>query len=176
MASKEVTKNGEVIEPYICSPRKPRSVKTPLGSKYKISAKLSTDPVTGRKFAEPGEKIDLNAYIQASKASTDITTIIAKLKAGDESVINVRQGFYGDTTILPKDINDINAIEKMNTQARESFDKLPEEIKKLFDNDPSKFFSAVLDQSAENTIKAYVVAQEKAAEDAAVHSGEGEGE
>ena len=110
---------------------------------------MSIDPVTGARVAEPGEKIDLDAYVQASKASTDIVGIIAKLKAGDESVINVRDGFYGDTTILPKDINDINSIEKMNKSARESFDKLPAEVKKLFDNDPSKFFSSVLDKTAE---------------------------
>lgn len=156
MASKEVKKQDEVIVPYTCKPRVARETFTCAGDKYKISAKLSVDPVNGKKVAEPGEKIDLDAYIQASKASCDITTIIAKLKAGDESVINVRQGFYGDTTILPKDINDINAIEKMNNQARESFDKLPDEIKDLFDNDPSNFFSAVLNQSAESVIQSYV--------------------
>jgi len=164
MATEKVVKkeSGEIIKPYSCKPRAARCTFTNPGEKYKISAKLSIDPVSGKKKAEPGEKIDLDAYIQASKASTDITTIVAKLKAGDESVINVRQGFYGDTTILPKDINDISAIEKMNSQARESFDKLPDEVKKLFDNDPSKFFSAVLDQSAEKVIASYVEAQSKA--------------
>lgn len=157
MATEKVVNNdGEIIRPYSCKPRAARETQTPLGSKWKISAKLSIDPVTGARIAEPGEKIDLDAYVQASKASTDIVGIIAKLKAGDESVINVRQGFYGDSTILPKDINDINSIEKMNKSARESFDKLPAEVKKLFNNDPSKFFSAVLDKSAEVTIAAYV--------------------
>lgn len=164
MASKEVSKQGEIFIPYTCKPRAARETYTCAGSKYKVNAKLSVDPVSGKKKAEPGEKIDLDAYIQASKSSCDITTIVAKLKAGDESVINVRQGFYGDTTILPKDINDINAIEKMNNQARESFDKLPDEIKGLFDNDPSKFFSAVLNQSAESVIQSYVNSKAEATE------------
>lgn len=165
MATEKVVNNdGEVIRPYSCKPRAARETFTPSGERYKISAKLSIDPVSGKKIAEPGEKLDLDAYIQASKASTDIVTIVQKLKAGDESVINVRQGFYGDSTILPKDINDINAIEKMNESARLSFEKLPDDIKSLFNNDPSKFFSAVLDQSAENVIQSYVASQAKATE------------
>lgn len=172
MATEKVVNNdGVVIRPYSCKPRPARCTFNNPGERYKIIAKLSIDPVTGVQKAEPGEKIDLDAYIQASKASTDITTIIAKLKAGDESVINVRKGFYGDTTILPKDINDITAIEKMNQTARESFDKLPDEVKALFSNDPSKFFSAVLDKSAENVIAAYVASQSKAVELEAVSEG-----
>ena len=163
-AQKVVSKTGEVFLPYSCKPRAAHETFTKCGDRFKINAKLSVDPVSGKKKAEPGEKIDLDAYIQASKASCDITTIIAKLKAGDESVINVREGFYGDTTILPKDINDINSIEKLNAQARESFDKLPDEIRSLFDNDPSKFFSAVLDRSAENVISSYISEKSKISE------------
>jgi len=172
MASEKINAEGEIILPYSCKPRAPRSCLTPLGDKWKISAKLSIDPITGERIAEPGEKTDLNAYIQASKGSTDIVTIISKLQAGDESVINVRQGFYGDSTILPKDINDIVAIEKMNSQAKANYDKLPDDIKKLFSNDPSQFFSAVLDGSAGELINAYAVATEKAAAEAAAKAAE----
>ena len=86
--SKILQETGEVIVPYFCKPRKPRSVHTPLGDATYRKAKLSYGP-NGEQIAEPGEVVDLQAYIQANRASTDMATIISRYKAGDETVLNV---------------------------------------------------------------------------------------
>ena len=124
------------IMPNVLKPRQPKVVlNTPIGSKWKINTKLSIDKETGAKIAEPGDKFDLDADIQSYAASTDIVSIITRLQAGDTSVINVRSdGVSGDLTQLPRDVNDMANIGNLSSQAREGFDKLPDDVKALFDN------------------------------------------
>lgn len=142
----------EKVIPYTCKPRAPRSVPTELGSKYMIRAKLYIDK-DGNQIAEPGEKIDLNAYVQASKASTDMATIVARAKAGDETVLNVTpNGFYGDTSIIPSSVNDFEKINKLGDIASEKFNALPEEVKSLFSSSED-FLNAVLSNKVDSIIK-----------------------
>lgn len=147
----------ETLKPCILTPRQHYLGKpTPAGDKYYTGVKLSIDPDTGVKVAEPGDRINLDAYIQASAASTDIVSIIQRLQQGDTSVINVRQdGIEGDITQLPKNINDVMAIGGLSDKAREGFNNLPEGIKALFDNDPSVFFDAVLQNKVDAIIAQY---------------------
>ena len=79
----------KIIKPCILKPRAPRETYSCIGDKFYVKAKLSFDPVSGERIAEPGDKINLDAYIQASQASTDIATIVSKYLAGDETVLNV---------------------------------------------------------------------------------------
>lgn len=133
----------KIIEPYKQSPRSPRSTFTPLGDRYQINAKLSIGP-HGEQIAEPGDKVDLQAYIQASKASTDMATIVARAKAGDETVLNVTpNGFYGDTAIIPSSINEYAQINKLSDIAAEKFESLPDDIKNAFGSSEN-FLNAVL--------------------------------
>lgn len=152
----EVQKNKEIV-PYSCSPRSSRRVLSSLGDKYMIRSKLSIGD-KGEQIAEPGDKVDFQAYIQASKASTDIATIIARYNAGDESVLNARVGFSGDVDLIPSSVNDVNKINKLSDAAYESFNKLPEDVKKLFGS-PEDFFNAVLNNKAEEILKNYKPAE-----------------
>lgn len=139
------------IVPYTCAPRSPRSVKTPLGDKYMIKAKLSIGE-HGEQIAEPGDKIDFQAYIQASKASTDIATIVARYNAGDESVLNVHaKPFYGDVDMIPSSVNDIDKITKLSNLAKDNYDKLPDSVKKLFGSS-EEFFNAVLNNKVDEIL------------------------
>lgn len=154
----EVQKVKEIV-PYICKPRAPRETETCIGDRWMIKAKLSIDPVTGEKKAEPGEKIDHEAYIQASKASTDIAQIVARWEAGDESVINVNPyGFTGDVSLIPNSVNDVTKINQMTEKAAQSFDQLPDDLKARFGNSSAEFFNKVLDGSASEIIAAYKAA------------------
>lgn len=160
----EVQKNKELV-PYTCKPRAPRSVKTELGSKWMIRAKLSIGP-NGEQLAEPGEKVDLNAYIQASKASTDMATIVARAKAGDETVLNVTpNGFYGDTSIIPSSVNDFEKINKLGDIATEKYNELPEEVKKLFGSS-EEFLNAVLSNKVDSILKSAAEKQASQKEEA----------
>lgn len=127
---------------------------TCLGDRYSYGVKLSVDKDTGEKIAEVGDKLDLQAYIQASAKSTDIVSIIERLKGGDTSVINVNpNGFSGDVSLLPHNVNDVMKIGGLSDKAKASFDNLPEEVRGLFDNDPSKFFDAVINNKVDEIIK-----------------------
>lgn len=154
---------GEVIVPYTCKPRAARSVPSPLGSKWMIKAKLSVGP-NGEQIAEPGEKVDLDAYVQASRASTDMATIIARYKAGDETVLNARQGFYGDVSIIPSSVNDYEKINKLGDIAAEKFASLPDDVKAAFGNDSNAFLNAVLQNNVNNIIENYEKTKEQVAE------------
>lgn len=155
------------IMPNILKPRSPFIGKANCaGDRYKINTKLSIDKDTGVKIAEPGDKFDLDADIQSYAASTDIVSIITRLQAGDEGVINVHSnGLSGDLTQLPRDINDIVAFGSLNEQARAGFDKLPGDVKALFDNNPAVFFDAVLTNKVDDILKTYKPKEEKPKED-----------
>lgn len=165
----------EQIKPYSCKPRAARCTETPLGDKFYTKAKLSFDPVTGDRIAEPGEQINLDAYIQASQASTDIVTIVSKFLAGDETVLNVRQdGISGDLSTLPCDINDMVSGQKLMAKAEAAFMSLPPEIRDLFDGDVNKYFNAVLEKTAEKTVNDFLASQQPAASEPAAAEGAAE--
>lgn len=149
--SKVQEATGEVIIPYACKPRAPRGTSTPIGDRYMIKAKLSIGE-HGEQIAEPGDKIDFQAYIQASKASTDIATIVARYNAGDESVLNVTpNGYYGDVDLIPSSVNDVAKINKLSDAAKENFEKLPAEVKALFGSSEN-FFNAVLNNKTDEIL------------------------
>lgn len=150
-----------VIKPFTCKPRSSyKRCLADLGDRYMIKAKLSI--VDGKKIAEPGNKLDLYAYIQAQVASTDMASIVARVKAGDLDAINVNpNGYYGDATILPKDIQDVHAMNKMYESAIGAFNKLDPEVKALFDNNSDKFLNALISKQAEGIYGDYLAKKAK---------------
>lgn len=143
------------IEEYKCTPRSHPKKLSECGSKWMIKTKYYVDK-DGVEQSEPGEKIDFDAYIQASKASCDISQIIARYNAGDETVLNVNpNGLTGDLSIIPQNINDVTRITQMSDVARANYDKLPDEIKALYGS-PAEFFNAVLNNKAEEILKSYL--------------------
>lgn len=139
---------------------------TPAGDKTYRKASLSFDPITGERVAEPGEVVNLDAYIQASAASTDIATIVEKFINGDDTVLNVHPGggFYGDTTVLPTNINDVVETKRVMDKASASFEKLPDDIKALFGNDVNQYFNSILEAKADGIVKEYLASQQSKVE------------
>lgn len=85
-------------------------------------------------------KLDRYKMIQASKNATDISAILARAKAGDISVLHVRDEVYADVSNVPDNINDVHAL---NIEALNGWSKLDPNLKKLFDNDYNKFSEAI---------------------------------
>lgn len=85
---------------------------------------------------EVSGKEDFQAYIQSFRESTDMAYIFASVNAGDMSVLNKVQGAYGDFTKMPSTYAEFL---QMQIDAKNTFDKLPHEIKMKFDNDVNKF-------------------------------------
>lgn len=172
MSKIQETSTQEVV-PYFCKPRSPRGTFTPIGDRYMIKAKLSIGE-HGEQIAEPGDKIDFQAYIQASKASTDIATIVARYNAGDESVLNVTpNGFYGDVDLIPSSVNDVAKISKLSETARENYERLPEEVKALFGSSEN-FFNAVLNNKTDEILAKLDISKKEIESTSKVEKKEGE--
>lgn len=83
-------------------------------------------------------KTNVQEFIDSYAESTDIVNILTRFMNGDTSVLNPREGQYGDFTNVP------STYAEMFDRARQCenlFDSLPIEIKQKFDNSYVKFWS-----------------------------------
>lgn len=103
----------------------------------------------------------LDLEIQADRDAGDINIIIKRYAAGDTTVLNRTQGWYGDICELPK-----TRQEMLQTvmQAEARFDELPVELREAFDNDWRKAFAAMDTPQFEEIVKNYFASEEKPAD------------
>lgn len=83
---------------------------------------------------------DFQEKIQADKYACDINAIVARFKAGDESVLSRVQGSYGDFSKLPKTYAEVL---NLSLKAKADFDRLPVEYKNKFNNSFEQFMSSL---------------------------------
>ena len=76
-------------------------------------------------------KFDISEFINSYADTTDMSFILARLAAGDSSVLNVSQGFFGDASILS---NDHRAALDTVISAQTYFDNLPKETRDKFND------------------------------------------
>lgn len=76
-------------------------------------------------------KIDIQEMVQSYSDTTDMSYILARLAAGDASVLNVSNGFYGDASVLT---NDHRAALDTVISANQYFDNLDEETRAKFND------------------------------------------
>lgn len=114
----------------------------------------------GDKKAKRGQKIDWYGYIQASRDSCDLSTIIARYLSGDSSVINVNAPFYGDIASMPRNVNE---VEDLANRIKDGYENFSDEIKGIFNNNFEEFYNAVLNNQVDEKLSAYAVAKEEAA-------------
>lgn len=88
---------------------------------------------------QDGEK-DLYAEIQSHKDSCDLAVIINRYFNGDPSALSRVQGTYMDITAMPTNMHEAMSLVD---NARRDFDRLPVDIKQLFDNDANKFLATL---------------------------------
>ena len=74
-------------------------------------------------------KFDISEFINSYSETTDMAFILARLSAGDSSVLNVSKGFFGDASILP---DDHRAALDTVISAQTYFDNLPKETRDKF--------------------------------------------
>lgn len=142
-------------KPCVLTPRAFKEIPSEPGKTTFRRPHLFVDE-KGNKKAEPGEEFDLDGYIQSQAGSTDIAAILARYKAGDLDAINVNpNGFTGDSTILPKDLYDVKAYDRIYQDAADNFSKLPDDVKKLFNNDSTQFFNSVMNGTIQSILNKY---------------------
>lgn len=87
---------------------------------------------------------DIQEKIDSFLPTTDISFIISRLEAGDESVLNQNPGMYGDFTELPKTYAE--ALQ-MVIDAEHKFNALPLDVRNSFDNNYNKWFATAGSES-----------------------------
>lgn len=108
---------------------------SPLLSKYA----MKVDKKTGYEYLAPtGEYENVQDRIQADYASTDINILMDRFALGDTSAINVKEGFYMDVTKMPTTYAELF---QMSEDAKRYFEELPADLKEMFNNSYSEFYS-----------------------------------
>lgn len=144
--------NEKVTEKYVSS----------SGSHFKQDIKYKFDVKSNCMVPYYGEKYDQYERIQLAKTQVDLDMIIKRAKAGDTSVLNVKQANYVDISKLPDNLNDLNDL---YLSIDSNFNSLPKEIKNLFGDDVEVFSKAVSNGSYQDTINNYVSSFKKSIED-----------
>lgn len=86
------------------------------------------------------DRIDIKKEINSHREETDMSFILSRLMAGDDSVLNPRPPMYGDFTQFPKSYAEML---NMVIDGERYFDSLPMETRKKFDNNHAKWFSSI---------------------------------
>lgn len=152
-------------QPCVLTPKTEHKRAIVHSDRYIHLAQLSQED--GIQKAEPGEKVDWFAHIQASKKTCDLSSIIARYLSGDATVINVGNPISGDIASLPKNVND---LQDLAVKVRNNYDGLSDEIKGIFGNSFEDFYNAVLSNTVEEKIGAYATAKVEAAKKAAAEA------
>lgn len=103
--------------------------------KYDIDGKVinaKTKPLDCQKAVELGEKVLVE---QTHKDEVDINRIVARHGMDLISKTNQMQQFRFDDVTN----NDFQEVMNFMLSAAESFESIPKEVRKMFDNDPAKF-------------------------------------
>lgn len=102
-------------------------------------------PVYGYRYDDKGVKTlqivdykDFNLEIQTFASMCDIENVIARASLGDTTALNVRSGFYGDVTGMPRTMAEM--YQKYN-DSQNIFEKLPAQLKEKFNNSFEQFWS-----------------------------------
>lgn len=117
----------------------PAEFKSPEGDLFQVvySSYYKPDGTIGLKESD---RIDIKKEINSHRDETDMSFILSRLMAGDDSVLNPRPPMFGDFTQLPTSYAEML---NMVLAGEQYFDSLPLETKKEFDNDRGKWFASI---------------------------------
>lgn len=107
----------------------------------------------GHKMLKKKDSV-INVYerIQVDKDSCDINRLMERFALGDTEALNINKGVYLDATKLPTTMAEVFA---KGLEAEQYFNGLPVEVKELFDNSHSVFFTEMGTMAFDSKIKAY---------------------
>lgn len=112
------------------------------------------------KFEKSGHKMlvkkdsVINVYerIQADRDSTDINKLMERFALGDTEAININKGFFIDARDLPKNYAEVF---ERGLEAEQYFEGLPVELKEMFDNSHSVFFTEMGSDEFDKKVERY---------------------
>lgn len=116
---------------------------------------LIFDKVT-KKIVSDGTKDQFYERTQTFYESTRLSNKISAFMRGDSSALGVGAGQYGDFTNLPKSLEEVF---ESGSRARQQFDKLPDSIRGIFNNDYKQFAEAVAKGEFNSRLEEYTKQQ-----------------
>ena len=119
---------------------KPPRMPYPKSNKIVNTYSLKIDKATGKKELKATGKTDIYEKIQESKESTLLYNILEKYTAGDTSVLDKKQGMYGDVTELPTNLAE---AQQLIIEAENTFKKLPIDIRREFNHSVTEFMAGI---------------------------------
>lgn len=122
------------------------------GKPYLEEYTYKLDKSGHKMLVKSGEKTDVYARIQADRDSCDINLLMQRFINGDASAIDIKKGEYIDTRSLPKNMFEV--YEK-GLEAEQYFDSLPVELREMFDNSATVFFTEIGDKSFDEKVAKY---------------------
>lgn len=126
------------------------------------------DHTTG-KLEKIGEK-PFYDIIQSYAESCKLDNILKRAQMGDLSSLNARPGSYLDLSDAPSSLEEVY---QRGANAKDKFDKLPDELRELFGNSYSNFAKALSDGSFETIIRDHFTATSNGIGSAAADNGSG---
>ena len=117
----------------------PLEFKSPVGDLFHdvYTSFYKPDGTLGLKVSD---RVDIKKEINSHREETDMSFILSRLMAGDDSVLNPRPPMYGDFTQLPSSYAEML---NMVIDGERYFDSLPLETRNKFDNDRGKWFASI---------------------------------
>lgn len=110
------------------------------GSRYENEYQEEIDKKSGKKKLVVTGKKDVYALIQSDLESTKIENILHKLALGDLSVLRQAELTYVDEKDFPHSLMEAQNIV---IKAKQEFEKMPVEVKKLFNNSAEQYVSEI---------------------------------
>ena len=107
------------------------------GSAYTMTYKAIIDK-DGKHQVIEDTKVNTYEKIQSHQASTDLHYLLQRYRQGDVDALNQCQGIYGDFSNAPRTLADYFA---MQSEAQNTFLKLPTELREEFNNNPLEFLN-----------------------------------
>lgn len=126
------------------------------------------DHTTG-KLEKIGDK-PFYDIIQSHAESCKLDNILKRAQMGDLSSLNARPGSYLDLSDAPSSLEEVY---QRGANAKDKFDKLPDELRDLFGNSYSNFAQALSDGSFETIIRDHFTATANGDGAAAAANGSG---
>ena len=104
----------------------------PSGERIEIRHRASIGK-DGRRELIKDRKVDIYSLIQSNREECEIENIIRRAVMGDYNALNQANGVYADVTGMPKSIAE---AQQLVISLKDSFEKLPKEIKAKFEFNP----------------------------------------
>lgn len=111
---------------YYNEENRPKTAKAQGRKEKGIREVIKTEIVNNKVKRTLIKKVNEYEKIQTNKENSLLSNIIKRFQNGDINALNQKQVSYGDQTLMPKTIHEIN---EMSLKAKAKLENLPETIK-----------------------------------------------